>query len=122
MTENIDQINLAEKSFWMEYLAGWAGGIGRVLTGQPFDMVKTRIQVQDSKNPTYSGSGDCFKKIYKNEGLLAFYKGTAIPLAAVGSVSALHFMTYAQTRKFFKVKKIKNFIQYLKQFSLLEKN
>lgn len=92
-----------EKSFWMEYLAGWAAGIGRVMSSQPFDMVKTRIQVQNNENPIYSGSMDCFRKIIKKEGPLALYKGTAIPLATIGSVSAIHFTTFNTIRKEFEV-------------------
>lgn len=92
-----------EKSFFLEYLAGWAGGIGRVLTGQPFDMVKTRIQIQCPENPVYSGSIDCFKKIIKSEGVSALYKGTAVPLATIGSVSAIHFTVYAKSREILKV-------------------
>ncbi|PHH66542.1 hypothetical protein CDD81_7017 [Ophiocordyceps australis] len=44
----------------------------------PFDFVKTRLQKQqkgpDGKLP-YSGMGDCFAKVAKQEGLMRFYRG-----------------------------------------------
>jgi solute carrier family 25 (mitochondrial carnitine/acylcarnitine transporter), member 20/29 len=84
-------------------MAGWIGGIGKVLSGQPFDLLKVKLQIQDPANPTYSGLGDCFRKTFKREGVGAFYKGTLVPLFGVGLVSAIQFMVYEETRKYLKV-------------------
>lgn len=75
--------------FWLEFIAGWVGGVGQVLSGQPFDIVKIRLQTQDTKNPRYLNLVDCFKKITKEEGPMTFYKGTAAPLVGVGSICAV---------------------------------
>ena len=75
--------------FWLEFIAGWVGGVGQVLSGQPFDIVKIRLQTQDTSNPRYANLVDCFKKITKEEGALTFYKGTAAPLVGVGSICAV---------------------------------
>lgn len=93
--------NVAQKQepFYVEFISGWFAGCGRILSGQPFDIVKTRLQTQSTTNPIYSGAGDCFKRIMKNEGFHTFYKGTATPLAVVGSVSAIHFTTFKNTRE-----------------------
>lgn len=88
-----------QEPFYVEFISGWAAGCGRILSGQPFDIVKTRLQTQSTTNPIYSGAGDCFKRIIKNEGPLTLYKGTATPLAVVGSVSAIHFTIFKETRK-----------------------
>lgn len=44
----------------------------------PFDFVKTRLQKQstgaDGRLP-YSGMGDCFRKVAREEGVLRFYRG-----------------------------------------------
>lgn len=44
----------------------------------PFDFVKTRLQKQskgaDGRLP-YSGMGDCFRKVAREEGILRFYRG-----------------------------------------------
>ena len=85
--------------FWIEFLAGWVGGIGQVLTAQPFDIIKIRLQTQSTTNPIYTSTADCFKKILKNEGPLTFYKGTASPLIGVGSICATQFMAYQECKK-----------------------
>lgn len=45
----------------------------QVLTGQPFDTIKVRMQTQTPTN-SYSGLFDCVTKLLKNEGPLALYK------------------------------------------------
>ncbi|KAG8823212.1 Mitochondrial carrier protein ymc2, partial [Serendipita sp. 400] len=52
--------------------AGTVGGILQVLVGQPFDIVKVRMQT--APPGTYSGMVQCAGGILKNEGPLAFYK------------------------------------------------
>lgn len=42
----------------------------------PADVIKTRLQVQSRKGEsTYNGISDAFKKILKEEGPKAFFKG-----------------------------------------------
>jgi hypothetical protein len=56
-------------------------------TGQPFDIVKVRLQTTSQ----YTSALDAATKIYKNEGPLAFYKGTLTPLIGIGAcVRPLH--------------------------------
>lgn len=48
------------------------------LISYPFDTVRRRMMMQSGKKAAevqYAGTMDCFKKIYKNEGGKAFYKG-----------------------------------------------
>jgi hypothetical protein len=42
---------------------------------QPFEIVKVRLINQSLLHPEYNGIIDCFKKIRKEEGSSAFYKG-----------------------------------------------
>jgi solute carrier family 25 carnitine/acylcarnitine transporter 20/29 len=51
-----------------------------VLTLRP-DIVKVRLQTTTQ----YSSAVDCASKILKNEGPLAFYKGTLTPLIGIGA-------------------------------------
>ena len=53
-----------------DIVAGSFAGVVQVLSGQPFDLVKVRLQTSSS----YNGTIDCVKKIYQNEGIAAFYK------------------------------------------------
>lgn len=55
--------------------AGFISGWFQVLIMQPFEIVKIRLQTQTPGNAYYNGMIDCFKKIAKDEGLSAFYKG-----------------------------------------------
>jgi len=59
----------------------------------PFDTVRRRLQMQSNKPReqwTYEGTTDCFKKVLKNEGPAAFFKGAgANALRTVGSAMVL---------------------------------
>ncbi|KAG9050765.1 Mitochondrial carrier protein ymc2 [Tulasnella sp. UAMH 9824] len=72
-----------------DILAGTAGGIAQVLVGQPFDIVKVRMQT--APKGTYSGMLSCAGGILKNEGPLAFYKGTLSPLLGIGVCVSIQF-------------------------------
>lgn len=64
-----------------DLFAGATGGIAQVLLGQPFDIVKVRLQTTEQ----YKGALDAATQIWKNEGPLAFYKGTLTPLIGIGA-------------------------------------
>lgn len=75
-----------------DFFAGTIGGVAQVLTGQPFDIVKVRLQRQSRSNPVYTSTIDCVRKIIANEGIGAFYKGTLSPLTGIGACTALQFV------------------------------
>jgi len=79
--------------------AGTAGGIAQVLVGQPFDIVKVRMQT--SAKGTYSGMLDCAGGILKNEGPLAFYKGTLTPLLGIGLCVSIQFGAVEYVKRVF---------------------
>ncbi|KAF7782233.1 hypothetical protein Agabi119p4_1609 [Agaricus bisporus var. burnettii] len=79
--------------------AGTVGGIAQVLVGQPFDIVKVRMQT--SSKGTYSGMLHCAGGIFKNEGPLAFYKGTLTPLLGIGVCVSIQFGALEYTKRFF---------------------
>ncbi|KAE8270659.1 hypothetical protein A4X09_0g1702 [Tilletia walkeri] len=72
-----------------DILSGTTGGIAQVLVGQPFDIVKVRLQT--APPGTYAGMGDLVKKVIANEGPFAFYKGTLTPLMGVGLCVSIQF-------------------------------
>lgn len=74
-----------------DFVAGTIAGILQVIVGQPFDIIKVRIQAQSQKNPIYKNPFDCAKKIYKNEGLYTFYRGTLSPLVGIGACVSIQF-------------------------------
>lgn len=77
--------------------AGAAGGIAQVLIGQPFDIVKVRLQT----TTTYPSALAAATSIYKNEGALAFYKGTLTPLIGIGACVSVQFGAFHQARRWF---------------------
>ncbi|KAJ3215646.1 Mitochondrial carrier protein ymc2 [Dinochytrium kinnereticum] len=81
-----------------ELFAGCVGGIVQVLTGQPFDTVKVRLQTQPDK---YSSLVDCIKKTYANEGFVGFYKGTLTPLIGIGACVSIQFGALEASKRYF---------------------
>ncbi|KAI0047944.1 mitochondrial carrier [Auriscalpium vulgare] len=86
--------------------AGTVGGIAQVLVGQPFDIVKVRMQT--AAKGTYSGMLDCAGGILKNEGPLAFYKGTLTPLLGIGVCVSIQFGILESTKRYFATQNTRN--------------
>ncbi|KAF8973022.1 mitochondrial carrier domain-containing protein [Flammula alnicola] len=79
--------------------AGTFGGICQVLVGQPFDIVKVRMQT--APKGTYNGMLHCAGGILKNEGPLAFYKGTLTPLLGIGVCVSIQFGALEYAKRIF---------------------
>ncbi|KAK9481242.1 mitochondrial carrier domain-containing protein [Lipomyces japonicus] len=75
--------------------AGFVGGAVQVLIGQPFDLVKVRLQTGQFSTPLQA-----FSKTLAAEGPLAFYKGTATPLIGVGVCVSVQFYAFHEARRF----------------------
>lgn len=80
-----------------DLLAGTAGGISQVLVGQPFDTTKVRLQT--SSTPTTAT--EVIRKLVRNEGPLAFYKGTLTPLIGVGACVSIQFGVNESMKRLF---------------------
>ncbi|KAI1139276.1 mitochondrial carrier [Hypoxylon sp. FL0543] len=80
-----------------DLFAGAAGGVAQVLIGQPFDIVKVRLQTSTA----YTSALNAAKSIYKNEGPLAFYKGTLTPLLGIGACVSIQFGAFGWARRHF---------------------
>ncbi|CDR42668.1 CYFA0S10e00914g1_1 [Cyberlindnera fabianii] len=72
-----------------DVFAGVMGGVAQVLVGQPFDTAKVRLQ-SDAVG-RYNGMLDVSRSLIKEEGALAFYKGTMAPLVGVGICTSIQF-------------------------------
>lgn len=77
---------------------GATAGAASVFGNTPLDVVKTRLQGLEAHK--YTGTIDCIKKIWKNEGIMAFYKGTVPRLGRVCADVAITFVIYEQVVKF----------------------
>ncbi|KAI0684943.1 mitochondrial carrier [Cytidiella melzeri] len=87
-----------------DLVAGTAGGIAQVLVGQPFDIVKVRMQT--APKGTYRGMVHCAGGILKNEGPLAFYKGTLTPLLGIGVCVSIQFGAMEYSKRFFAARNV----------------
>ncbi|XP_075469436.1 mitochondrial 2-oxodicarboxylate carrier isoform X6 [Ascaphus truei] len=92
-------------SFWTEasqqVLAGGSAGLVEICLMHPLDVVKTRFQIQRNKSDpsSYKSLGDCFRKIYRSERLMGFYKGILPPILAETPKRAVKQpSTFAQAR------------------------
>ncbi|RAL09096.1 mitochondrial carrier protein [Aspergillus homomorphus CBS 101889] len=90
MSDQIPRVKAHGSQEWREtakdVTAGAAGGVAQVLIGQPFDLVKVRLQTQKGGN-----AFSVTRQIWADEGPLAFYKGTLMPLLGVGACVSISF-------------------------------
>ena len=81
-------------------IGGTAGSLASLLNN-PVDSVQTRLQSNYDKK--YSGVLDCYKKMYKNEGIASFYRGATLRTLRTIPGMMVYFYTYE-----FVNKKLKN--------------
>lgn len=97
--ENVATVTATESNTFKSSIAGTFAGFARVITGQPFDTVKVRLQATQGE---YTGTIDCAKKIIRQEGIAAFYKGTLTPLLAVGVCGSIQFAGVEEAKSYFR--------------------
>ncbi|KAI8391676.1 mitochondrial carrier domain-containing protein [Radiomyces spectabilis] len=78
------------------FLSGGFGGMASVIVGQPFDLLKVRMQTSEG---VYKNTADCFKQILKKDGVLGLYRGMATPLASITPIFAVSFWSYDLGKK-----------------------
>ncbi|XP_037720414.1 mitochondrial 2-oxoglutarate/malate carrier protein [Drosophila subpulchrella] len=84
--------------------AAMMSGLLTTLASMPLDLAKTRIQqmrVIEGK-PEYSGTIDVFKKVLKNEGAFAMWKGFTPYLIRMGPHTIFSFVFLEQMNKAYK--------------------
>jgi len=81
-------------------LAGALAGGASVLVTMPQDTVKTRMQGEDAKK-LYTGTLDCFMKIFRQEGPAFFFAGTVPRLVRVSLDVGITFTIYPLLSKYF---------------------
>ncbi|XP_029767725.1 mitochondrial ornithine transporter 1-like [Terrapene carolina triunguis] len=71
--------------------AGAAGGVACVVSGQPFDTIKVKMQTFPTM---YRGFFDCSVRTYRQQGLPGLYQGTTPALLANVAENAVLFACY----------------------------
>ncbi|KAI9825174.1 MAG: hypothetical protein M1819_000579 [Sarea resinae] len=102
--EQLEQLESGLARTFKDLFSGAAGGVAQVLIGQPFDIVKVRLQTTTE----YANAADCAAKIWKNEGAAAFYKGTLTPLIGIGACVSVQFGAFHYARRAFSTQNTKN--------------
>eukprot|EP01122_Echinamoeba_exundans_P015607 TRINITY_DN748_c0_g1_i1.p1 TRINITY_DN748_c0_g1~~TRINITY_DN748_c0_g1_i1.p1 ORF type:complete len:224 (-),score=36.65 TRINITY_DN748_c0_g1_i1:32-703(-) len=77
-------------------LSGALGGEAMWIVSYPIDVVKSRIQSDhlDPKQATYKGVADCFKYVWRTEGMYGFWKGFVPCAIRAFPVNAATFAAY----------------------------
>ena len=72
---------------------GSIGGVAAKFIEYPFDTVKVRLQAQPDHSPLlYNGPLDCFRKSWREGGIMSFYRGISAPVVgAAVETSSLFF-------------------------------
>ncbi|KAI8978462.1 mitochondrial carrier domain-containing protein [Pilobolus umbonatus] len=94
--EPVIEVKASTASSVKSFLSGGFGGMAAVLVGQPFDLVKVRLQTSEG---VYKNTFDCFKQIIKKDGVLGLYRGMATPLASITPIFAVSFWSYDLGKK-----------------------
>jgi len=79
-------------------VAGGLAGASFWCIVYPTDVIKSVLQVDDYKNPKYSGSFDAFRKIKATEGFKGLYKGFGPAMGRSVPANAACFLAYEMTR------------------------
>jgi len=81
--------------------AGVSGGIVSTIILHPLDLLKIRFAVDEGprtvnrpNRPQYSGLGDAFKSIFRQEGIRGLYKGVTPNMAGAGTAWGFYFLFY----------------------------
>ena len=71
-------------------------GLTSSLAVNPLDVIKTRLQVlkRVEGEPTYNGIVDCAVKVFRQEGITAFYKGAVPRMIVIAPLFGIAQMVY----------------------------
>ncbi|KAK3871421.1 hypothetical protein Pcinc_023409 [Petrolisthes cinctipes] len=85
-----------EAVFWCSFLSGCAAGSLAALAVNPFDVVKTRLQLlsKGTNDTQYKGIADAILTILKVEGPRAFFKGGACRMIVIAPLFGIAQMVY----------------------------
>jgi solute carrier family 25 glutamate transporter 18/22 len=85
-----------EAVFWWSFVSGMSAGSISAALVNPFDVVKTRLQLlnKGAAEESYNGIADAFKKIYRTEGPSAFLKGALCRMIVIAPLFGIAQMVY----------------------------
>lgn len=75
-----------------ESIAGASAGVVGTVLGYPLDVIKTRQQVSATSIP------NAIRNIYRESGLMGYYRGMISPLVSLTILNTLNFSSYSFTK------------------------
>ncbi|XP_074575881.1 putative ADP,ATP carrier protein At5g56450 [Curcuma longa] len=89
-----------DSSLWKRWIAAQVVTTLASFTSYPLDTVRRRMMMQSGlEKPMYSSTLDCWRKIYKLEGLTSFYRGAVSNMFRSTGAAAILVM-YDEVKKF----------------------
>jgi len=87
---------MGEKNFVTDFLIGGVSAAVSKTVVAPIERVKLLLQVQDANKNIpaemrYNGIGDCFSRVYREQGLAAFWRGNLANVIRYFPTQALNF-------------------------------
>lgn len=79
-------------------LSGGCAGLITSFSVYPVDVVRTRLAVQVKGDNKYNGIRDTFKKIFREEGFRAFYRGCTVNLFQIFPTMAINYTVFDLTK------------------------
>lgn len=100
LKEVMSEESKQDAALWKRWIAAQAVTTSAGLISYPLDTVRRRMMMQSGlEQPMYRNTFDCWRKIYKIEGLNSFYRGALSNIfRSIGSAAVL--VLYDEVKKF----------------------
>ncbi|XP_021907749.1 probable ADP,ATP carrier protein At5g56450, partial [Carica papaya] len=100
MKELLSEESKPEIALWKRWVVAQAVTTSAGLLSYPLDTVRRRMMMQSGmEQPMYHSTLDCWKKIYRTEGVASFYRG-ALSNMFRGTGAAAILVLYDEIKKF----------------------
>lgn len=100
MKEILSQEPKPELALWKRWMVAQAVTTSAGLISYPLDTVRRRMMMQSGmEQPVYNSTLDCWRKIYRTEGLASFYRGAVSNMFRSTGAAAI-LVLYDEVKKF----------------------
>ncbi|KAJ3695006.1 hypothetical protein LUZ60_000383 [Juncus effusus] len=99
--DTLKETLISDKSpLWERWLGAQVVSSGAGFISYPLDTVRRRMMMQSgSERPVYEGTADCWRKIWRREGVKGFYRGAVSNVMRSTGAAAI-LVGYDEVRKF----------------------
>lgn len=98
--EKMSEDSSSDLALWKRWVAAQAVTTSAGLLSYPLDTVRRRMMMQSGlEKPMYESTLDCWKKIYRKEGITSFYRGALSNMFRSTGAAAI-LVLYDEVKKF----------------------